>query len=201
MIARIDETYALTSNSHEYRLTNRLTGRHQTHYGMFSGIGFDLVARGLIKPVDIQGGYGHQSDLFSQLDQQFSTLCPDHATAVDRRAVIAFGKGRFRVEPNRYGDWTLLNPTRDLHLLTDQFKGEKIVLGYPTSLSRALHAAVVRAFRESNQTLEYTDLDTTLAALAYDILSDLSVSLDGEESIPLVSTDPNPSKPVSCLAA
>lgn len=188
----INDSLYVDSEGHGYRL--RSVGQTNTvsYFGTLPGVAYYLVKQGIIPPDDAQLCWA-VSNLCIDLANGFLEACGDHAAAVERGAVVKFGAGRFSIIPNGPGGYYLLNPTRDVPLLSGaEFRQECIVAAYPASVRHAFQLAVERVLQCGTGEIPYTALNTTFLELAKGLFGDAVIALANGE---IHAVKPVPVKP------
>lgn len=176
----INDSLYLDSKGHGYRLRKPGSTRIVSNFSSLPGVASYLVAKGAILPEGVQLGWA-VSNLCTDLAHGFAAVCGSHAAAVEGKAVITFGVGRFKLIPNGPGGYWLVNPMKDVPLLKDAFKGQRIIVGYPGSVRQGLQLAVDRVLQGQTREIPYTTLNTAFLDLARGLMGDVVVTLGNGE--------------------
>ena len=176
----INDSLYIDSEGRGYRLRKPGHRNVVSNFGSLPGLATYLVAKGVILPECVQLGWA-VSNLCTDLSHGFAAVCGSHAAAVEAKAVITFGSGRFKLIPNGPGGYYLLNPTRDVPLLKDQHRGQRIVVGYPGSVRQGLQLAVERVLQAETGQIPYTTLNTAFLDLARGLLGNVVATMGSGE--------------------
>ncbi|MDB5326988.1 MAG: hypothetical protein JWM57_2557 [Phycisphaerales bacterium] len=170
---RIDDRHVAQSvDGRQLRLRIPGTSR-ETWTSTLSDLSAILVAKGLIKPWEIQG---HEATI-ELIRDRLDAAMKAHAANPRTPMTLRFGKGDFNLvwhpltSNGGGGDWTLTNPGRTIARLN----GGHDEVGHYGSPAKAILKVIERSLFARKESVAYSDLSRIVLTIADELTADVKI--------------------------